>query len=306
MNIARSVLAALAAGALTASAWAADGKVTIGVSLASDTNPFYIAVKDGIQKKAREMGVDAVFVTANEDAARQISGIQDLIARGVDALLVSPIDSAAVVPAYQMAGGANIPVVSLVRFVNSPYQKLEVTFDWKEIGHKVGVRIGDEIGRKGKVAVIAGPVGAQLFRDLAAGFKSAIAAYPDIKIVYDKDVALTREAGLKSAEDALSAHPDLAAIYGGNDEVALGAVQAVAAAGRAGKTVVAGLNGVPPAIKAVKDGSLLLTYDLNPTGWGAAAFDAAVAYARGKSVTLKDINLPSTLVDRSNVDHYLK
>lgn len=304
--IGKTAIGAIASVALSVSLSTADEKVMIGVALASDTNPFYIEVKKGIQKKAAEMGVEAVFVTANEDVAKQVSGIQDLIARGVNALLISPIDTAAVVPAYQMAGAENIPIVSVVRFVDSPFQRLEVTFDWKEIGLNIGERVATAIGRKGEVAMIAGPAGAQLFRDVADGFKEAVAKYPDIKIVYAKDAALTREAGLKYAEDALSAHPDLVAIYGGNDELGLGAVQAVAAAGRAGKVVITGLNGVPPALKAVKDGTLLLTYDLNPPGWGAAGFDAAVAFARGQTPVLNDLGLKSTLVDNTNIAQFLK
>jgi ribose transport system substrate-binding protein len=104
-------------------------RLTIGVSLADDTNPFYIGVKRGIEARAKQIGADLAFVTANEVASQQINGIQDLIQRKVDALLISRIDTVAVAGAYEMAGRAGIPVVSVVRFANSPYEKRAVTMD---------------------------------------------------------------------------------------------------------------------------------------------------------------------------------
>jgi ribose transport system substrate-binding protein len=280
-------------------------KPIIGVSLADDTNPFYIGIRRGIDARAKQIGVDVVYVTANDVAAQQINGIQDLIARKVDALLVSPVDTVAVAGAYQMASQAGIPVISMVRFANSPYEKRVVTMDWKSIGSDIGEWVAGKIQDKGKVAMIDGPAGAQLFRDLAIGFKSAISKHPGISIIFEKDVSMTRESGLKQAEDALAATPDLAAIYGANDEVALGAAQAVAAAGKTGQIIITGLNGVPPAIKAVKDGSISLTYDLDGPGWGAIGLNTAAAYARGKTPSDDEVAVHAKRVDRTNVEEFL-
>src|SRR5207237_3605967 len=93
------------------------------------------------------------------------------------------------------------------------------------------------------------------FKNLGDGYSEVMAKYPGIQIVFRADGPLTRERGVKQAEDVLVAHPDLAAIYSANDDVALGAMQAVNAAGRKGKTLVTGMNGVPPALRAVKERS---------------------------------------------------
>src|SRR5262249_41051120 len=121
------------------------------------------------------------------------------------------------------------------------------------------------------------------------------------KIVFKNDGPLTRERGLKNAEDALVANPDLAAIYAANDDVALGVVQAVVAAGRKGKTLVTGMNGVPPALKAVKDGALALTVELKPADWGKLGVDTMAIYLLGQKPS-GAVTVPHALVDQSNVD----
>jgi ribose transport system substrate-binding protein len=116
---------------------------------------------------------------------------------------------------------------------------------------------------------------------------------------------VTREVGLKQAEDVLAAYPDLTVIYAANDEIALGAAQAVDAAGKTGQIVITGLNGVPQAIKAVKDGTLSFTYDTDGPNWGAVGFNTAIAYAKARCRPTRKSPFTASFVDRSNVDSYL-
>lgn len=295
-------LSGLAAMALPAVAQAKP-KV-IGVALASDLNPFYIAMKRGIQERAKELGVDVVFVTANEDIAKQVNGIQDLVARKVDGILASPIDSVAVASAYAAAGKAGIPVISIARHANSPAQSAFVSMDEPKIGADIANWIAKRIGGKGKIAMITGPAGAETFRAIAGGIDTALKAYPGITVVYRKDAALTREMGLKLAEDALVAHPDLVAIYAANDELALGAAQAVNAAGKKDQVVITGMNGIPPALKAVQSGNLGMTVELNPVAWGKLGVDTMVNYLKGIKPS-GVVAAPYVLVDKSNVDQFI-
>lgn len=157
------------------------------------------------------------------------------------------------------------------------------------------------IGGKGEIAMITGPAGAATFRNTAAGFDSVLKQYPDVKVVMRKDAPLTREAGLKLAEDALIAYPNLKGIYAANDELALGAVQAVASLDKKGKIVVTGLNGIPPALRAVKSGDLGLTVELNPVAWGRLAVDTMIDYLAGKKPD-GNVAITHVLIDSSNVD----
>ena len=131
-----------------------------------------------------------------------------------------------------------------------------------------------------------------------------MAKYPGIQIVFRADGPLTRERGVKQAEDVLVANADLAAIYTANDDVALGAMQAINAAGRKGKTLVTGMNGVPPALRAVKDGKMAMTIELNPVLWGRLGVDVLAQYLKGDKVEPR-VFIKHVIIDKTNIDEKL-
>ena len=267
-NFRMAALAALAVSAAFAAMPAtAQQKITIGVSLAQDDNPFYIAMLRGIRARAQELGWDVATVSANEDKLKQINGVQDLVARG----------SA------------------------SPNQTIHVAMDEKQIGRDIAEWTAKKLGGKGKVALLMGPSGAPTFKNLGDGYSEAIAKHPGIQIVFRADGPLTRERGVKQAEDVLVAHPDLAAIYTANDDVALGAMQAVNAANRKGKTLVTGMNGVPPALRAVKEDNLAMTVELNPVEWGRLGVDVLAAFLKGDKVEPR-VFIKHVIIDSGNID----
>src|ERR1044072_4527918 len=128
----------------------AQDKITIGVSLAQDDNPFYIAMLRGIRARAQELGWEVATVSANEDKVKQINGVQDLVARGVKGILISPIDAGAVNAAYDAAKAGNIPIVSVARGSTSPNQTLHVAMDEKQIGRYISEWNNKQIDVLGK------------------------------------------------------------------------------------------------------------------------------------------------------------
>jgi ribose transport system substrate-binding protein len=281
----------------------ADAK-TIGVALASDTNPFYIAMLKGMRDRAAQLGYQVSVVSAEEDIARQLDGLNDLIAKKVDGILVSPIDAKALCSAFDKAKAAKIPMMSIARGSACDSQLLHVSVNEIEIGGAIAEWIAQKIDHKGKVAMLAGPSGAQAFMNFSKGFEDAMAKHPDIRIAFKHQMLLTRENGLKYGEDALVAHPDLKAIYGANDELGMGAAQAVAAAGKKAGVVVTGMNGIPPALRAVRSGALDLTVFLNPVAFGQTGVNTMDAFLSGKQFD-KTVFIEHVLVDKSNVDKYL-
>ena len=300
----------------------AQQKITIGVSLAQDDNAHRLAqvtvhagleavllvdverVGRGIRARADELGWDVATVSANEDKVKQINGVQDLVARGVKGILISPVDAVGVNAAYDAAKAANIPIVSIARGSTSPNQTIHVAMDEKQIGRDIAEWTAKAIGGEGKVAMLLGPSGAPTFRNLAEGYAEVMAKYPKVEIVFRADGAMTRERGVKQAEDALVANPDLKVIYAANDDVALGATQAVIAAGRSDKTIVTGMNGVPPALHAVKDGKLAMTVELNPYLWGRLGVDVLAQYLKGDKVEQR-VFIKHVMVDKTNIDEKL-
>ena len=303
-RVAVVAVALLAAVTLAPVPVVAQGKTTIGVALAQDDNPLYILMLRGIRARAQELGWNVVAVSSNEDKLKQINGVQDLIARDVKGLLISPIDAVGVNAAYDAAAQAKIPIISLARGSSSPNQTLHVAINEKQIGAEIAEWTAKHIGGEGNVAMILGPSGAPAFRNLAEGYTDAMAKHPGIKIVFRTEGALTRERGVKHAEDALAANPDLKAIYNSNDDVALGAMQAVLAANRKGATLVTGMNGVPPALRAVKEGNLALTVELNAFEWGRLGVDMLDRIFKGETVG-KQVFIKHRLVEATNVDEVL-
>lgn len=276
-------------------------KITVGVAFPQDDNPFYIAMLRGVRARAQELGWEVVSVSSNEDKLKQINGVQDLVARGVKGILISPIDATGVNAAYDAAAAGKVPIVSVARGSSSPNQTLHVGMDEKQIGRDIAEWTAKKIGGKGKVALLLGPSGAPTFRNLAEGYTEVMAKYPDIKIAFRTDGPLTRERGLRHAEDALVANPDLVAIYTANDDVALGASQAVLAANRKDKTFVTGMNGVPPALRALKDGNLGMTVELNPVLWGRMGVDILAEYFKDDKVK-PQVFIKHVLIDSANID----
>jgi ribose transport system substrate-binding protein len=296
-----AALFAIIASFMLAAAASAQQKTTIGVSLAQDDNPFYIAMLRGIRARAQELGWEVATVSANEDKLKQINGVQDLIARGVKGILISPIDAVGVNAAYDAAAAAKIPIASVARGSTSPNQTIHVAMDEKQIGRDIAEWTAGKLGGKGKVALLMGPSGAPTFKNLGDGYAEVMAKYPGISIVFRADGPLTRERGVKQAEDALVANPDLAAIYAANDDVALGAMQAVNAANRKGKTLVTGMNGVPPALRAVKEENLAMTVELNPVEWGRLGVDVLNTFLQGGKVE-PHVFIKHVIIDATNID----
>lgn len=291
----------LFAAVLAGAPAAAQQKITIGVSLPQDDNPFYVAMLRGIRARAGELGMEIVTVSSQEDKAKQINGVQDLIARGVKGILISPIDATGVNAAYDAAAAAKLPIISVARASSSPNQTLHVAMDEKQIGRDIAGWTVRAVGGKGKVAVLSGPPGSPTFKNLLDGYGEVMAKNSGVSIAFNQAGGLTRERGLKQAEDALVANPDLVAIYAANDDVALGAAQAVAAAGKKGKVMVTGMNGVPPALRGVKDGALGLTVELNPVNWGRLGVDVLAGYLKGEKFQ-QQVFIRHELIDAKNID----
>ncbi len=296
-----------AAAALVASAFAgaAAKAANIGVSLSSDTNPFYIAMLKGMQARAAALGHTLSVVNAEEDIAKQLNGVNDLIAKGVEGILISPIDARALCSVYTKAKQAGIPMMSIARGSACPDQLLHISVDEVKIGGEVAAWTAAKLGGKGKVAMLSGPAGAQAFINFAKGYSDEMAKHSGIKIVFKHEMLLTRENGLKYGEDAMVAHPDLKAIYGANDELGLGAAQAVAAADKKAQVLVTGMNGIPPAVMAVKRGAMDLTVSLNPVAWRNLGIDTMDAQLKGKKFD-KKVYVGHVLVDSGNVDKFLR
>lgn len=286
------LIACAAFGGALAMGWAGDAaaqdkKFKVGVSLPESQNPFYVAMSKSIVKTLDANGIEATLLMANSDVNEQVSQINDLIASKVDAILVSPENTEGPAPALKAAHAAGIPLFMIARTLDPKYKdiwKTYVGFDYTKVGQMKGKWVVDNI-KPGKIAMLNGPAGALVSVNMEKGFKE-IVEKAGFQVVWAQNSVQTRENGLKLAEDALVAQPDVVAIYAMNDDLALGAAQAVKAANKTGKVATLGMNGAPPALAAIHNGDLSMTILLDPVGWGKSAAQMVADYLKaGKQPT---------------------
>lgn len=266
---------------------APEESLTIGVSLASPTIPLYVAMAEGIRERAAELGVEVVFTEANEDPVQQLNDVQDLIAQGVDGILISPIDSEAAKPAYEDARAAGITIMSIARNTDPELEDSFIGAPWDKFGRAIAEWTCDAAGGQGKIAMVKGPAGASFVDDMEAGYKEIMASdCPDMEIVFETNaVPLTPDQGLAAAQDALSANPDLKVIYANNDDLAIGVIQALEEAGaNLDDVLVTGFDGNPEGLALVEEGKLDMTIALRPFHWGILGLETMVAALRGEEV----------------------
>jgi ribose transport system substrate-binding protein len=249
----------------------------VGVSMPETQNPFYVALGKSITQTFKENGIDANLLAANSDVNEQVSQINDLVAAKVDAILVSPLNTEGPAPALQKVHDAGIPIFMVARTLDPKYSglwKSYVGFDYYKVGKQKGQWVADNL-KPGKIAMLLGPAGALVSVNMEKGFREVVEK-AGFQVVWAQNSVQTRENGLKLAEDALVANKDLVAIYAMNDDLALGAAQAVKAAGQTVATL--GMNGAPPALAAVHNGDMSMTILLDPVGWGKQAAQMVADY----------------------------
>ena len=289
--------AAADAAADTATDTAASGEtIKIGVSVADQSNPFYIDIVDGMESAAKD-GDELVIVDAGFDAAKQLNDIDDMIQQGVKVMLIDQVDSNAIKSAVEACDAAGIPVIAYNSPLNFEIASTVATDNYLA-GQLVGEAMGKALDGKGEVAMLTYNV-AEVCLDRANGFKDAIAEYPDIKIVEEQEIQPGTDTALPVAENILQAYPDLAGMFALNDPSALGCVAAVESANLLDQVQIVGVDGSDDAKAAIAEGKMLASAAQDPVQIGSVAIETAYKVIAGEEVE-KDIKIPSYLVDASN------
>lgn len=256
----------------------ATGDMVIGLSVSTLNNPFFVTLKDGAEAKAAEIGAQLHVVDAGDDAAKQASDIEDLISKGIQVLIVNPVDSDAVAPAVEDAMAAGIQVVAVDRMVNGVDVACSIASD-NVLGAELAANfLVETVGEGAKVAELEGVSGASATVDRGTGFHNVADA--SLEVVASQTANFNRDEGLTVMENILQANPDVQCVFAHNDEMALGAVEALA-----GKDVViAGFDATDDAIQAIKDGTMAATVAQKPDLMGATAVEVAQKLINGEAV----------------------
>ena len=266
-----------------------EGGATIGLVVSTLNNPFFVDLRDGAQAKADELGATLVVLDSQDDSATEMSNVEDLITQKVDLIMINPTDSDAVGSAVASANDANIPVITLDRAANSGEVVAHIASDNVAGGEMAGKYIVDLLGGKGKVVELEGIPGASAARDRGEGFNKALEG-TDIEVVARQTANFDRAQGLSVMENILQAQPEINAVFAHNDEMALGAVEAIKASGR--DIIVVGFDATDDALAAVKAGDMAATVQQLPKEIGAKGVEAAVKVINGETV---DASIPVDL-----------
>jgi ribose transport system substrate-binding protein len=247
-------------------------------------------VKSGAEEAARADPDVRLAVLAPErevNIDQQVAILEDQITRGVSAIAVAPAGVSEIVPVLDRAKSAGIPVVVFDTDVNWPGKLSFVGSDNRHAGRLAGEYIVKLLGGNGKVAVIRGILGISTHEDRLAGFRDAIAAATGIQCVAVQPANSERALGMSVMENLLTTYPDLKAVFATNDQMALGAVEAIAARNLTGKVAVVGVDATSEAVRAVHDGRLAADIAMHPEALGSSAVKAAIAAARHQAVEPK-------------------
>lgn len=258
-------------------------KKVIGFSVSTLNNPFFVDLRDGAQAAAKEMGVELVVMDAQNDASKQMSNIENLVQQKVSVLIVNPVDSKAIAPAIEAANKANIPVITVDRSAEGGKIVSAIASDNVAGGKMAAQLLIDKLGGKGKIIELEGIPGSSAANDRGKGFDDAIKAAAGIAIVAKQPADFDRAKGMKVMENILQANPEIQAVFAQNDEMALGAVEAIKAANRTNVLVV-GFDATADAVTAVNNGDMLATVAQKPKDMGKISIETAKKIMNGESV----------------------
>lgn len=272
----------------------------LGVSISTTNNPYFVAMKDGIDKAANDTKVSVKVADAQDDAARQADDVQNFISQNVDAILINPVDSDAIVPVIKAANNANIPVVLIDRGSNGGEVLTTVASDNVEAGKMAADFVVKELGEKAKVFELSGTPGASATVDRGDGFNKV--AKEKLDVLSSQSANFDRAKALNTAQNMIQGNKEVQAIFAQNDEMALGAAQAVKSAGL-NEVLIIGIDGQPDAHEAIKNGDIAATIAQQPAKMGEIAIKAVISHYKGEKVEKKTTS-PIYLVTKENVDQY--
>lgn len=270
------------------------------------TNAFQIAVTEAAEAKAKELGVALTILSADQDAAKQISAIEQCVSEKYDAIIFEPVDPEGLGAAAKEAADKGVIMINVISPVNN----------WQEngisaisCGNNVAAgetemqKVADLLGGKGNIAILTGPSGDSGGLQRMEGYENVLKKYPDIKqVVEPADCEWDTAKAQSTVESWLSAHK-LDAIVSENDGMAVGAGNA---AGANSGIIITGVDGTPDGLEAIEDGRITGTVSQNGGMMASNAIEAAVKLIKGEKLETNEILTDSTWIDKNNLAEFQK
>ncbi|WP_415760177.1 sugar ABC transporter substrate-binding protein [Pseudomonas sp. LT1P18] len=288
---------------------AALADMKIGVSMSQFDDTWLTYLRESMDKKAKSYpeGVQLQFEDARSDVVKQLSQVESFISQKVDAIVVNPVDTAATRKITEAAVKAGIPLVYVNRRPDDlklPKGVVTVASNDLEAGEMQMQYLADKMGGKGDIVILLGDLANNSTTNRTKGVKDVLAKYPNIKIEQEQTGIWLRDKGMTLVNDWLTQGRKFDAIVSNNDEMAIGAAMALQQAGvEKGSVLIAGVDGTPDGLNAVKKGSLAVSVFQDAKGQADGSIDTAVKMAKNEPVE-QAVWVPYRLITPQNVDTF--
>ncbi len=291
---------ALAVTALTF-APAGEKKFVVGYTCPTLNNPFFVDMKNGAELAAKERGMTLVMLGGDNNVNKQVQQVEDFIAQGVDLIIVQGVDTAGIATGVEAANEAGIPVMGTEERPESGDLVCYIAFDNVESGRNGGKYIGEKLNGKGMVVELVGELGQLTSRERSDGFQDALKKFPGVQLLSSQPANFDRARAMTVMENMLQTFDNIDAVYAANDDMILGAIQAIDAAGKLGQIITVGCDGTDEALEAIREGKLTATNGAPGYIQGYIALDIAHRYLNGEKVP-EIIYEKNTMIDKDNLN----
>jgi ribose transport system substrate-binding protein len=279
---------------------AKDGKTRIGVTV-YDMSSFITAGKDGMDTYAKANNIELVWNSANLDVSTQANQVDSMINQGVDAIIIVPTQADSLGPQVASAKAKGIPLIAVNAALNNPDVTASVQPDDVAAGVQEMQMMADHLGGKGNIVVLQGPLGQSGEIDRTTGIEQVLAKYPGIKVLAKDTANWKRDEAVNKVKNWISGFgPQIDAVVAENDDMGLGALQALKESGRTGVPIV-GIDGIEDGLNAVKSGEFIGTSLQNGTVELSAGLAVADALAKKQQTDLKPVYIMPAIT-KANVD----
>lgn len=281
------------------------GPQKIAVVISTLNNPWFVVLGEAASKRARELGYEVTLFDSQNDNAKETDHFENIIAAGFSAILFNPTDADGSISNVRRAKEADIPTFCMDREINSNDAAVaQILSDNYSGCVKLGQYFVEKVGEQGKYVELLGLVGDNNTWNRSKGFHSVVDNYPGLKMVAQQSADFDRNKAMEVMESILQAHPELDAVFCGNDAMAMGAYQALAAAGKADQVMVFGFDGARDVIDAIRDKKIMATGMQFPKVMARTAAEMANEYLNGRRDFDQKIPVAVELVTQENVDAY--
>ncbi|MHA4739209.1 substrate-binding domain-containing protein [Dyadobacter sp. MSC1_007] len=282
-----------------------DGPKKIAIVVSTLNNPWFVFLAQKAEAKAKALGYESKIFDSQNNTALETDHFENAIASGYNAILFNPTDADGSIVNVKNAKAAGIPVFCMDREVNSnDAATSQILSDSYSGCVAIGKYFVETLNKKGKYVEILGMVGDNNTWNRSKGFHSVVDFYPGLKMVAQQSADFDRNKAMEVLESILQAHPDIDGVFCGNDAMAMGAYQALVAAGKADKVKVFGFDGAEDVVKSIQDGKIVATGMQFPEVMAQTAATFADEYFKGKRDFPQKMPVAVEMVRKDNVENY--